>query len=33
VLPPELLPAGWPGADLRSAYADYQREITGSIGR
>src|SRR3954470_5005532 len=33
VLPPELLPADWPGADLRAAYADYQREITGSIGR
>ncbi|MEV0637870.1 PaaX family transcriptional regulator C-terminal domain-containing protein [Streptomyces sp. NPDC050619] len=28
VLPPELLPADWPGARLRAAYADYQREIT-----
>lgn len=28
VLPPELLPADWPGADLRAAYADYRREIT-----
>lgn len=33
VLPPELLPADWPGTALRSAYADFQREITGSIGR
>ncbi len=30
VLPPELLPADWPGADLRAAYAGYQREITGA---
>ncbi|MFE7173739.1 PaaX family transcriptional regulator C-terminal domain-containing protein [Streptomyces sp. NPDC057616] len=33
VLPPELLPPDWPGAQLRSAYADFQREITGAIGR
>jgi phenylacetic acid degradation operon negative regulatory protein len=32
VLPPELLPADWPGAALRAAYAEYQREITGAIG-
>lgn len=32
VLPPELLPADWPGEALRAAYADYQRQITGSIG-
>jgi phenylacetic acid degradation operon negative regulatory protein len=28
VLPPELLPDDWPGTDLRTAYARYQREIT-----
>ncbi|MGA5896203.1 PaaX family transcriptional regulator C-terminal domain-containing protein [Streptomyces venetus] len=28
VLPPELLPADWPGAELRAAYADYQGELT-----
>ncbi|MFJ9541159.1 PaaX family transcriptional regulator C-terminal domain-containing protein [Streptomyces sp. NPDC101225] len=33
VLPPGLLPAGWPGPELRAAYADFQREITGAIGR
>ncbi len=27
VLPPGLLPAGWPGAELRVAYTDYQREL------
>ncbi|MGW3117736.1 PaaX family transcriptional regulator C-terminal domain-containing protein [Streptomyces sp. NPDC001107] len=32
VLPPELLPADWPGATLRAAYAAYQGEITRSIG-
>ncbi|RPF31367.1 PaaX family transcriptional regulator [Streptomyces sp. TLI_185] len=32
VLPPELLPEGWPGARLRAAYATYQGEITRSIG-
>ncbi|WP_405875498.1 MULTISPECIES: PaaX family transcriptional regulator C-terminal domain-containing protein [unclassified Streptomyces] len=31
VLPPELLPADWPGAALRAEYAEYQREITGTI--
>ncbi|MCH5676319.1 PaaX family transcriptional regulator C-terminal domain-containing protein [Streptomyces gilvus] len=33
VLPPELLPADWPGAPLRTAYARYQREITGAVTR
>jgi phenylacetic acid degradation operon negative regulatory protein len=33
VLPLELLPADWPGAPLRTAYARYQREITGAVGR
>ncbi|MGW7381216.1 PaaX family transcriptional regulator C-terminal domain-containing protein [Streptomyces sp. NPDC054794] len=33
VLPPELLPPDWPGRTLRAAYADYQREITGSVWR
>ncbi|MET7377300.1 PaaX family transcriptional regulator C-terminal domain-containing protein [Streptomyces sp. NPDC005526] len=28
VLPPELLPADWPGPALRTAYTDYQRELT-----
>jgi len=32
VLPPELLPAHWPGTALRDAYAGYRREITGAIG-
>lgn len=27
LLPRELLPAGWPGADLRTAYAAYQAEL------
>ncbi|MFE7276592.1 PaaX family transcriptional regulator C-terminal domain-containing protein [Streptomyces sp. NPDC057623] len=27
VLPPELLPADWPGARLRDVYADYRREL------
>jgi phenylacetic acid degradation operon negative regulatory protein len=27
VLPPELLPAGWPGAALREAYAGYEGEL------
>jgi phenylacetic acid degradation operon negative regulatory protein len=27
LLPRELLPAGWPGAELRAAYADYQAEL------
>ncbi|MFI7400708.1 PaaX family transcriptional regulator C-terminal domain-containing protein [Streptomyces sp. NPDC049541] len=32
VLPSELLPSDWPGATLRAAYAEYQGEITRSIG-
>ncbi|MDN0196508.1 PaaX family transcriptional regulator C-terminal domain-containing protein [Streptomyces sp. S.PNR 29] len=28
VLPPELLPADWPGAALRATYTGYQREVT-----
>ncbi|MEU2280936.1 PaaX family transcriptional regulator C-terminal domain-containing protein [Streptomyces sp. NPDC013178] len=31
VLPPELLPADWPGAALRAAYTDYQREVTEAV--
>jgi phenylacetic acid degradation operon negative regulatory protein len=31
VLPPVLLPADWPGAELRAAYGDYQRELTGEV--
>jgi phenylacetic acid degradation operon negative regulatory protein len=27
LLPRELLPADWPGAELRTAYADYQAEL------
>lgn len=27
LLPRELLPADWPGAELRAAYADYQAEL------
>ncbi|MBV7696363.1 PaaX family transcriptional regulator C-terminal domain-containing protein [Streptomyces sp. TRM70350] len=33
VLPPELLPADWPGTALRTAYADYQRELTRAVRR
>ncbi|MEU9481505.1 PaaX family transcriptional regulator C-terminal domain-containing protein [Streptomyces sp. NPDC048191] len=33
VLPPGLLPAAWPGEALRTAYADYQRELAASVGR
>ncbi|MGW1541699.1 PaaX family transcriptional regulator C-terminal domain-containing protein [Streptomyces sp. NPDC002309] len=33
VLPPALLPADWPGGALRTAYADYQRELTGAVRR
>lgn len=29
LLPAELLPADWPGARLRAAYADYQAELRG----
>ncbi|MFJ6291957.1 PaaX family transcriptional regulator C-terminal domain-containing protein [Streptomyces griseoviridis] len=32
VLPPGLLPADWPGAELRTAYARYRGEIAESIG-
>jgi phenylacetic acid degradation operon negative regulatory protein len=32
VLPAELLPTPWPGAALRSAYGDFQRELTGRMG-
>ncbi|MGW3097646.1 PaaX family transcriptional regulator C-terminal domain-containing protein [Streptomyces sp. NPDC001102] len=32
VLPAALLPADWPGAALRAAYADYQRQITRGMG-
>lgn len=31
VLPPELLPAGWPGGELRAAYAAYRQELTGEV--
>ncbi|WP_280912771.1 PaaX family transcriptional regulator C-terminal domain-containing protein [Streptomyces sp. SAI-208] len=31
VLPPELLPSDWPGAELRSAYAAYQRELADTV--
>ncbi|MFH9855743.1 PaaX family transcriptional regulator C-terminal domain-containing protein [Streptomyces althioticus] len=31
VLPPSLLPAGWPGDELRAAYADYRRELEGEV--
>ncbi|MEU9166382.1 PaaX family transcriptional regulator C-terminal domain-containing protein [Streptomyces sp. NPDC048420] len=31
VLPPELLPPDWPGAELRSMYADYQRELADTV--
>jgi len=31
VLPPELLPPDWPGAPLRSAYADYQGELAATV--
>lgn len=32
VLPPELLPADWPGESLRAAYAAYRRELAGALG-
>ncbi|MFJ3235008.1 PaaX family transcriptional regulator C-terminal domain-containing protein [Streptomyces sp. NPDC086787] len=32
VLPCELLPADWPGEALRTAYADYRRELARSAG-
>ncbi|MEV0172076.1 PaaX family transcriptional regulator C-terminal domain-containing protein [Streptomyces sp. NPDC050803] len=31
VLPPELLPTGWPGPRLRAAYADYRRTLTEEV--
>ncbi|MFF0156783.1 PaaX family transcriptional regulator C-terminal domain-containing protein [Streptomyces sp. NPDC005263] len=31
VLPPELLPSDWPGAELRTAYADYQTELADTV--
>ncbi|MFE1046177.1 PaaX family transcriptional regulator C-terminal domain-containing protein [Streptomyces olivaceus] len=31
VLPAELLPPGWPGAELRDAYTEYQREQSGQV--
>jgi phenylacetic acid degradation operon negative regulatory protein len=31
VLPSELLPADWPGAELRATYTDYQRELIGEV--
>ncbi|MFJ8635759.1 PaaX family transcriptional regulator C-terminal domain-containing protein [Streptomyces sp. NPDC093568] len=31
VLPPELLPARWPGERLRDAYADYRRELAQDV--
>ncbi|MFD7439427.1 PaaX family transcriptional regulator C-terminal domain-containing protein [Streptomyces sp. NPDC059861] len=33
VLPPALLPADWPGTALRTAYADYLRELTEALRR
>jgi phenylacetic acid degradation operon negative regulatory protein len=33
VLPPSLLPGGWPGPRLRSRYADYRREVGDLMGR
>lgn len=32
VLPPALLPPTWPGPELRTAYAEYQREVVASVG-
>jgi phenylacetic acid degradation operon negative regulatory protein len=31
VLPGPLLPDGWPGAELRAAYADYRRELARQV--
>ncbi|MFD5715127.1 PaaX family transcriptional regulator C-terminal domain-containing protein [Streptomyces pharetrae] len=31
VLPAPLLPAGWPGGELRTAYTDYQRELAAQV--
>lgn len=33
VLPEELLPDGWPGAELRRAYADYEVELSEMLRR
>ncbi|MET9765315.1 PaaX family transcriptional regulator C-terminal domain-containing protein [Streptomyces sp. NPDC006372] len=32
VLPSALLPADWPGAELRAAYAEYQGELSRDVG-
>ncbi|MFH9675049.1 PaaX family transcriptional regulator C-terminal domain-containing protein [Streptomyces sp. NPDC017405] len=32
VLPPALLPADWPGGELRAAYAGYRRELAAFLG-
>ncbi|MEU3526344.1 PaaX family transcriptional regulator C-terminal domain-containing protein [Streptomyces sp. NPDC038707] len=32
VLPDALLPAGWPGEELRAAYAGYRRELGAGLG-
>ncbi|MFI2760805.1 PaaX family transcriptional regulator C-terminal domain-containing protein [Streptomyces echinatus] len=32
VLPAPLLPPDWPGEALRTAYADYRRELAGALG-
>jgi phenylacetic acid degradation operon negative regulatory protein len=31
VLPPPLLPAAWPGTELRTAYMDYQEELADTV--
>lgn len=31
VLPPELLPDGWPGPELRAAYTEYRRELVETV--
>ncbi|MBV2352851.1 PaaX domain-containing protein, C- domain protein [Streptomyces sp. J2-1] len=33
VLPPELLPPDWPGEELRTAYATYQRDLSAALER
>ena len=33
VLPEDLLPDGWPGAELRQAYADYEAELSEMLSR
>ncbi len=32
VLPPDLLPPGWPGEALRAAYTEYRREFASRLG-